>query len=100
MTTITGIGVGAVAKVGGVVSIAFGFIVGAITFITFLALGEISGLPGDVGINTAVMIGFCLVALPASMGLWGIIIGALWAWIYNLTARWHGGIALTLKQES
>ncbi len=96
MTRVTGIGVGAAAKVGGVVFIVFGSFAGFFALVAFLAGGRVDGSASTVGFTMAAY----LIGLPAVMGLYGIVIAALWAWIYNLTARWHGGFVLTLKQES
>ena len=40
---------------------------------------------------------FIALLLPIVYGAMGFIMGAFSAWLYNLTARWIGGIQLELK---
>ena len=46
-------------------------------------------------------IGLVLLAIfaPVLYGLLGFVFGAITAWLYNVTAKWVGGIRLNLRSE-
>jgi hypothetical protein len=70
-------------------------------FLPFLLLGGFASLM--LGRGSEALSGITLLALailaPVFYGAMGFVIGALTAWIYNLIAKWLGGIQLELKAE-
>lgn len=89
MTVVKAIGVLSVAKISGVigalVGLVFGIPFGLIVYFT----DPVSGA-----------VGLVLVAgLPLLYGAVGFVGGALYAWLYNIVARWVGGIEVDLSPE-
>lgn len=98
MQTIRSVGVFSVAKILGVVYASMGLI-----FVPFfLLMGLIGAFAGPRDNPSAAMIGSAGLAvvallLPVFYGIFGFIVGAIGALLYNLFAKWIGGIELNLE---
>jgi hypothetical protein len=102
MHTIKSVGVFSVAKIMGCVYACIALIF--IPFFLFAALMGAMGAMAGAGNHSNPLaalgvIGIVLLALfiPIFYGLMGFIFGALGALIYNLMAKWVGGIQLELQ---
>ncbi len=85
------LGVGQMAKV-----------MGALYFLIGILFAAIMGLFGSMMPNagegsTALFGGMALIALPILYGLFGVVAGALMAWLYNVVAGFTGGLELELE---
>lgn len=104
MQTIKSVGVLSVAKI-------LGFVYGTIALI-FVPFVLIFGLLGAMGAMASTehgnpfaalgVIGVVLLSLfiPIVYGIFGFIIGAIGALIYNLMAKWVGGIQIELQSQA
>lgn len=98
MAELKRINVMSVAKVNGVIGVLFGLIAGI--FINIIPagmmsqMGEMDAVKVLSATGTGVM-GF--IVLPIFYGISGFVVGALFAFLYNLVARWIGGVRLELK---
>ncbi len=102
MHTVKSVGVFSVAKIMGCV---YGCI--ALIFVPFLLLAGVMGAMGAMAgagnhsnpLAALGVIGIVLLSLfiPIFYGLMGFIFGALGALIYNLMAKWVGGIEIELQ---
>ena len=82
------IGVGSAAKVSGILSVIIGLIVGIVlALVTALAPDT-----GSVWSSWPVQ----LIGWPIFYGLLGVIFGAIYAALYNVVARWVGGISIEI----
>jgi len=94
MFRLQSIGVFSCAKIFAVVHAAFGVLIGLI----FLLIGVIGTAiaPGEQKFG---MIGIIVVAvlMPFVYGILGFIMGAVWAFVYNLAAETLGGLELELE---
>ena len=61
------------------------------------ALGLALGLNVSIGPWLALSIGFALLG-AILYGIFGYVFTALTAWIYNIVARWTGGVEFTLSE--
>lgn len=99
--------VGQTAKVLGVLYLLLGIIMAVVFFAvgsafrSILPTGTSSPSPLSPGLMTGMrMLGTgSLVVLPIIYGVLGFILGALTAWLYNLVARWTGGLELELDAQ-
>jgi len=97
MHTIKSVGVLSVAKIMGAIYGVMGII--AMPFV--LLIGMLSSLAGDRNsqlgaVGTVAM----AIVLPVFYGLLGFIMGALMAFLYNLMARWMGGIQIQVEHPA
>jgi hypothetical protein len=92
----------------------FGVIIGvmyalfSLIFVPFFALAFLVGLfaphqnvpPGFPQVGNVLGFGlglfFCVLA-PVMYGIMGFLMGALMAWIYNVVAKWTGGIEFEVE---
>ena len=81
---------GAVYGVIGLLVIPFVLVAGFVG----LASGQRSGLAGGIAI---MVVG---ILAPFFYGGLGFIFGALGAWVYNLMAKWLGGIQVTIQDAA
>ena len=89
MTVVKAIGVLSVAKISGVIGVLVGLVFGIPFGLIVYFTDPVSGA-----------VGLVLVAgLPLLYGLLGFLGGALYAWLYNIVARWVGGIEVDLSPE-
>jgi hypothetical protein len=107
MQTIKSVGVLSVAKI-------LGFIYGtiALIFVPFILLFGLLGALGAMGAMASNehsnpfaamgVIGVVLLSLfiPIIYGAFGFVIGAIGALIYNLMAKWVGGIQIELQSQA
>ena len=94
MQAIKSVGVLSCAKVMGAVYGAMGLLAIPICIViglASLATGEKEGAIGAVGM---IILG---IFAPVFYGAMGFVFGALTAWVYNLMAKWLGGIQIELQ---
>jgi len=74
-------------------------IVGLIAGILYSFGGAIYDVPttGSVNLGTALAF-FALIAMPILFAIFGFIVGAIGAFLYNLVAGWFGGIEIDFEQ--
>ena len=82
------LGIGQMAKVMG----ALYFLIGIIFAAVMALFGSM--MPGAGDDSTALLGGAFLIALPVLYGLFGVVAGALIAWLYNVVAGFTGGIEM------
>ena len=96
MYTLRSVGVLSCAKIMGAIYGSLGLI-----FLPFLLLGGFASLL--LGRGSEAMSGIAMLALavlaPIFYGALGFVMGAFTAWIYNLFARWLGGVQLELTAQ-
>lgn len=96
MNIIQSFGVLSVAKIMGLINAIFGFVL--MPF--FLLIGLLgSMIPNQNGPNPFAGVGGVIFALlaPIFYGTIGFIFGAVGAFLYNLLAKWLGGIEVKLQ---
>lgn len=96
MYTLRSVGILSCAKIMGAIYGGLGLI--------FLPMFLLAGFASMIlGKSSDSMSGFAMLALslllPILYGAMGFVMGAFTAWLYNLFARWLGGIQLDLKSE-
>jgi hypothetical protein len=85
------------AKMMGTIYFCLGLI-----FVPFFLLGGfVTSLLGNQSSQplAGIAMWFLILLVPIVYGLMGFVMGALSAWVYNLAARWIGGIRLDLRSE-
>lgn len=96
MVTLRSVGVLSCAKIMGAVYGCLG-----LSFLPFLLIGGVAGLM--IGKGSERMSGIALLALailaPIFYGAMGFVMGAFTAWIYNIFAKWIGGVQLDFRTE-
>lgn len=96
MHTINSVGVLSVAKIMGAIHAVFGLV-----FMPFFLLIGLMGslIPNQNGQNPFGAIGGIVMGLflPVFYGVFGFIFGALGAFLYNLMAKWLGGIEMQIQ---
>lgn len=97
MHIIKSVGVLSVAKIMGLIYACLGLI-----FIPFfLLIGLLTSLAGKQETPFAGMIGMVLAfLLPIIYGVMGFIMGAIGAALYNLFAKWIGGIEVQVQSDT
>lgn len=94
MVIIRRLGVMSVAKLYALLSAIMGLIIGIFSLILGLAMSTV-----DLGFGAGLgVIG--MIILPIFYGIFGFIAGLIGAALYNLVAKWIGGIKIELKEES
>jgi hypothetical protein len=89
------VGVLSVAKIFAIISAVFGLIAGCLMTLTFSFGGMAAAAQQDPGMAWVAGMGaMAIVILPIFYGVIGFIAGVLYAWIYNLAARFVGGIRI------
>jgi len=85
------------AKVAGVL---YGFL--ALLFIPFalIAITASAGSTHPYGAGEATVLVLLAIFAPVLYGGLGFLFGALSAWLYNITAKYVGGIRLDLRNEN
>lgn len=97
MHVIKSVGVLSCAKIMGAIQAAIGLI-----FMPFFLLAGLVGAlanPGTERVSSVVFAVFA-VFLPLFCGVFGFLMGALAAWVYNLISEWMGGIQLEFQAPS
>jgi|HubBroStandDraft_6_1064221.scaffolds.fasta_scaffold274052_2 hypothetical protein len=84
------------AKVAGVL---YGCL--ALLFIPFalIAITASAASPHPYGAGEAIALVLLAIFAPVLYGVLGFLFGALSAWLYNITAKYAGGIRLNLREE-
>lgn len=84
------------AKMGGIIGLALGLIAGILFFLMSSLGGMASALTQhDSGMGWVVGMGaLALVMLPVMYAVFGFIGGAIQAFVYNIAARFVGGIRI------
>ena len=87
------------AKIGGILGAAVGLLAGLMMFL-FSSLGGLAAAArqsGDAGAAWIFGLGAgAIIALPIFYGVFGFIGGAIQAFIYNLAARFVGGLVVEI----
>jgi membrane protease YdiL (CAAX protease family) len=96
MKTLKSVGVLSVAKMAGVMHVALGFLVAPV-FLMMGMIGSIAGHPVPFGAIGGVALA---VIAPILYGVMAFIIGAIMALLYNLVAKWTGGIELEVQSSN
>lgn len=91
MVELKGIGVLSLAKVYGSFMGILGLLIGLFVATIDVFLSSIMGTGSGMGF-------LAIIILPVMYGVFGFIIGAIGALLYNLIAGWIGGLELDLKQ--
>ena len=84
------LGIGQMAKVMGALYFLIGILIAAIMGL----FGSMIPTAGEG--STALFGGAFLIAMPVLYGLFGLVSGALIAWLYNVVAGFTGGIEMDL----
>jgi len=87
-------GVLSVGRAFGIMYGLMGLILGAILSVLSLIVSVLSGQ--SLILNPLVGV-WSIVLLPLFYGIVGFLMGLLTAWLYNISARWVGGIVVELK---
>ena len=83
--TVTRIGVLSLAQIQMVMFALFGLVAGAFVFMLTLSAGAtVAGL-------------VFLIVFPIVSGVGGLVSGIITGWLYNLAARWVGGVDIWLS---
>jgi len=97
------------AKMGGVLGVLLGLVIGACVTLLSLAvgslwssrmttsgdgsLGAVSGSGAFVGMFMGVA---AIIVLPIFCGVFSFVMGAIYAALYNLAAKWMGGLEIDI----
>lgn len=92
MQKIKKLGVLSVAKLQAVIMAVVGLFIGVI----YALLSPIMRTVGAGGVG-ADLGPIAIIILPIFYGILGFVFGALGAWLYNLFAKWLGGIEVELE---
>lgn len=89
-------------KIQALAGIVIGLIVGLLMFVMGTVLGSFSSASG-VAVprgGLAMMGGLSIIMLPILYGIFGFVGGVIGAWVYNIVAKWIGGIEIDLEQKA
>lgn len=81
-----------VAKIGAILGLLWGIITGVIAALTISAVGISSAIPQMPAISTGAISIIILIVYIAGGLIYGFIGGAISALLYNVAAKWVGGI--------
>lgn len=84
-------------KVLGVMYAFIGIIIGGLITI-FTVLGSVLTSSGNTGGAALFGIG-AIIFFPIMYGILGLVFGALSGWLYNLSAKWTGGIEMEFDDK-
>ncbi|MEZ4703257.1 MAG: hypothetical protein R2834_23210 [Rhodothermales bacterium] len=88
------IGVASAARITGIVTAALGLIV-AVLYLPILTLLSLFDGSGE---SFGMTMGFAfLIIFPILYGLMGFLIGAFYAWLYNIVAERFGGLEMEFE---
>ena len=94
MKTISSVGVMSVAKIAGAIQAVFGLLLAPM----FLLIGMVSSMGGQRPNPFGAIGGMALAVIaPIFYGVFGFIFGAIGALLYNLMAKWMGGIQFEVR---
>jgi hypothetical protein len=98
MKQITKIDVTSMGKIMGTMYAIMGFIFGALVTL-FSILGSVLSSQGGGRLGIFFGIG-AIIFLPIFYGALGFIFGAFSGWLYNLIAKWVGGLKIEIQETS
>lgn len=89
-------------KIQALAGIVIGLIIGLVMLATSIFMGSILSTGGAAVPRggLAMMGGLSIITLPILYGLLGFVGGVIGAWIYNIIAKWIGGIEIDLEQKT
>ena len=91
------VGILSVAKFQGVMMAVIGLLLGGVAYVMqTLLLSTISAETPEAQISS-VLGPVVIILFPVAYGLMGFVMGAVGAALYNLIAKWIGGIEVELK---
>ncbi len=87
------------AKVNGVLCAILGFVIGAFWSLMIMALGSLASSSSSDGAIGAGVLGMlmgagAIIVMPIIYGIFGFIGGLIYAALYNLVAKWTGGLEI------
>jgi hypothetical protein len=85
------------AKIGGILGVLLGLVIGAFASLWMMAMGSmVGGMTDRAAVPFAGMIGgaAAIVIVPICYGLFTFIGTLIYAALYNLAAKWVGGIEI------
>jgi hypothetical protein len=88
------------AKIGGILGVLVGLVIGACISLLMMAAGgmmSVAARPEDAAGGAIVGMIFgagAIVVLPIFYGVISFIMGALYAALYNVAAKWMGGLEI------
>ena len=94
MKTVKRIGVASLGKCAGVVGLAFGLIGAIAMIVVMIASPGPAGTPGEIAFAVAMS----LLVVPAVLSLDAILMALVVGFVFNATARWHGGVSVELSE--
>ena len=96
MKTLKSVGVMSVAKMAGAIHVALGLLLAP----AFLMMGMIGSMAGQHPNPFGAIGGVALAVIaPILYGVMAFVIGAIMALLYNLVAKWIGGIELEVQSS-
>lgn len=96
MVVLKRLGVLSVAKLQALTMAVFGLLIGLIyAFIGIIASAIGGGAEAALGIGLSLL---AIIFVPIIYGIFGFIVGAIGAFVYNLFAGWVGGIEMEFSQ--
>ena len=94
---ITKIGILSAAKIQGITLGLFGLLAGIVMMIISLIASAFMGSMGNNTAGIGIGLGMAII-IPLLYGAIGFIGGAIGAFIYNLAAKWVGGLEIDLEK--
>lgn len=94
------IGVLSVAKISAIIAAVIGLLIGILIFLASLAGAPMSSPDAMAGSNDAGMAwisglgALAIVVFPIMYGIVGFIGGAIQGWVYNIAAKFVGGVRI------
>jgi len=97
---ITKIDVLSAAKIQAVLMAAFGLVMGIFMTIVGALISSVASAAGAEEMAIGGIFGFMgLIIIPLMYGIIGFITGAITAFLYNLAAKWVGGLKIEVEME-
>jgi hypothetical protein len=98
------VGVFSVAKMGGIVGIMVGLVIGVIYGLLLMAFGAMfmsgtSDYRGSSDVGAGAFVGglMAMIITPIAYAIVSFIVGAIYAFVYNLAAKFAGGIEMEFE---
>lgn len=83
-----------------VVGVLYGCLALLFVPVALIAITASAGSPHPYGAGEAIAVVLLAIFAPVLYGVLGLLFGALSAWLYNITAKYVGGIRLDLRDEN
>jgi hypothetical protein len=84
------------ARISMILSAFFGFVFAAINALMIIFAGNLVSQAGTIPPTTAEII-VTLLLSPVFFGIFGLLFGFFFAWLYNSFARWIGGVVVEIE---